>query len=219
MSSRTIEITDALQTYLRDVTLREDDILRDLRQETAKHPRAEMQISPEQGQFMTLLANLGNARTALEIGTFTGYSAICVARALPADGKLICCDVSPEYTDIARRYWQRAELASRIDLRIAPALETLGELRASGAEATFDFIFVDADKENSDAYYEHSLALLRPGGLFLNDNALCGGKVTAPETDSSAAEIDALNRKVIADTRVDASLIPIGDGLLLARKQ
>lgn len=221
MSTRTIQLTDALLDYLRDASLREPDVFRRLREETAGLELANMQIAPEQGQFMTLLCELVGARQALEIGTFTGYSALCIARGLPPDGRLICCDVSSEWTAVARRYWQEAGLAERINLRLAPALQTLDRLLADGAAATFDFAFIDADKPLYDAYYERCLALLRPGGLIALDNALNGGRVLDPDNPANpnTRTIDALNRKVQRDERVSASLVPIGDGLLLARKR
>lgn len=220
MSSRTLQLAGELHEYLVTATLREPELLRQLREETARLPNAEMQISPEQGQFMALLIETIGARRALEIGTFTGYSALCVARALPPDGRLLCCDVSEEWTAIARRYWAAAGVAERIELRLAPALETLDALLAGGATETFDFAFLDADKVGYDAYYERALRLLRPGGLVAIDNALSDGRVVAPETaGDNVRAIDALNRKIRADERVSCSLVPIGDGLMLARKR
>jgi predicted O-methyltransferase YrrM len=220
MSRRTIEITPALHDYLLDATLRESPRLQSLREATAAHPRANMQISPEQGQFMALLVELTEARHAIEIGTFTGYSAMVVAAALPHDGHLIACDVNEEFTAIARAHWEKAGLAEKITLRLGPALETLDDLKAAGYENHFDFAFIDADKENTDAYYERLLALVRPGGLILNDNALSNGKVVAPTPDDTGAQaLDAFNRKVQQDERVGCSLVPIGDGLLVIRKR
>jgi predicted O-methyltransferase YrrM len=218
LSRRTIGLTDELQRYLLEATLREPPLWQALRAETAMLPEADMQIAPEQGQFMALLVRLIGARRALEIGTFTGYSALWVAAALPERGRLLCCDVSAAYTAVARRYWEQAGLADKIELRLAPALETLGQLLASGRAGTFDFAFIDADKESYDAYYEHVLALLRAGGLMTMDNALSDGRVAGPGPDEDARAIDALNRKVQRDPRVDACLVPIADGLLLARK-
>jgi predicted O-methyltransferase YrrM len=190
-----------------------------LRAETRRMPNASMQISPEQAQFMGLLVRVIGARRALEIGTFTGYSALAVALALPADGSLICCDVSEEWTSVARRYWREAGVAGRIDLRLAPAADTLAALIASGASGSFDFAFIDADKENYDLYYEHCLRLVRPGGLIAIDNALWHGAVADPKCkDGDTAAIRALNRKIRDDRRVDMVLLPIGDGLLLARR-
>ncbi len=223
MSNRTIQVDDRLYTYLLENSLREDALLRRLREETARNPMSMMQISPEQGQFMALLAELIGARNAIEVGTFTGYSAISVARVLRPGGKLICCDISDEFTSVARRYWTEAGLADRIELRLAPAVETLDELLAGGRAGTVDFAFIDADKESYDAYYERILRLLRPGGLVTIDNVLWDGKVADPRVkdadDADTAAIRKLNRKLARDDRVTVSLVPIGDGLTLARKR
>jgi len=220
MSNRTIDLTDRLYDYLLKVSLRESPLLAELRAETAKLPMAGMQISPEQGQFMALLAELIGARRALEVGTFTGYSSLVVALAMPADGKLVACDVSEEFTAIARRYWARAGVAAKIDLRLAPALDTLGKLLADGGAGTFDLAFIDADKKEYDGYYEAVLKLLRPGGLLLIDNVLWDGAVADPKKrDSDTLAIRALNKKLHDDKRISLSLIPIGDGLTLARKR
>ena len=209
-----------LNAYLREVSVREPDVLRRLREETAELEGAGMQISPEQGQLMALLVELLGARKALEVGTFTGYSALRVALALPADGKLVACDVSEEWTAVGRRYWEEAGVDGKIDLRIAPALETLGSLIAGGEAGTFDIAFIDADKENYDAYYERALELLRPGGMVLIDNVLWHGKVIdAANQDADTKAIRALNAKLHGDARVTMSMIPIGDGLTLARKR
>jgi predicted O-methyltransferase YrrM len=169
---------------------------------------------------MALLVQLVGARRTLELGTFTGYSALCVANALPPDGRLLCCDVNAEWTAVARRYWAAAGVAHKIDLRLAPALETLDALLAAGEAGRYDFAFIDADKVHSDAYYERVLQLLRPGGLVAIDNALSDGRVVAPPPDDASAQaLDALNRKVAVDARVTSSLVPIADGLLLARKR
>lgn len=222
MSRKSIGLDDALHQYTTDVTVREPDIFRRLREETSKLESANMQIAPEQGQFMAFLCEALGARRALEVGTFTGYSALWIAQALPPEGQLICCDVSVEWTNIARRYWTEAGFADRIELRLAPALNTLGTLvSAADAPSTFDFIFLDAEKHEYDAYYEHSLILLRRGGIVAIDNAYAGGRVLDldnPEHET-AKPIDALNRKLHADERVSTSLVPIGDGLLLARKR
>jgi len=192
----------------------------ELREETAQLPGAGMQISPEQGQFMRLLVELLGARRTLEIGVYTGYSSLCVAQALPEDGQLIACDVNAEYTAIARRYWQRAGLEQRIRLELGPALATLERLIAAGESGSFDFAFIDADKENYQAYYERSLQLLRRGGLIAIDNVLWGGSVADPgDQKSSTVAIRALNAQLAEDSRVSVSLIPIGDGLFLARKR
>jgi caffeoyl-CoA O-methyltransferase len=220
VSTRTIALNDQLHGYLVQNTLREPPLFARLRAETAEMDNAELQISPEQGQFMRLLVELVGARHALEVGTFTGYSALCVATALPPDGKLICCDINPEWTSIARRYWAEAGMADKIDLQLGPALATLDELLARAGAESLDFAFIDADKTNSDNYYERVLRLLRPGGLVAFDNALSGGRVVRPAADDRDAQaIDALNRKIQRDQRVTASLVPIGDGLLLARKR
>jgi len=194
--------------------------LAELREETARLPGAGMQISPEQGQFMRLLVELLGAQRTLEVGVYTGYSSLCVAQALPEDGQLIACDINAEYTAIARRYWQRAGLEQRIRLELGPALGTLDGLIAAGESGRFDFAFIDADKENYQAYYERSLALLRRGGLIAVDNVLWGGSVADPaDQKSSTLAIRALNAQLAEDSRVSVSLVPIGDGLFLARKR
>ena len=219
MSNQSINLDDRLYSYLQAVSLREPEILTQLRQETAKHSMSQMQISPEQGQLMALLIQLMGAKKTLEVGVFTGYSSLIVALALPSDGKVIACDVSEEYTAIARRYWQQAGVADKIDLHIAPALETLDQLLANGQAGTFDFAFIDADKSNYDNYYERSLQLVRSGGLVAIDNVLWSGQVADPQVqDSRTTSIRALNQKVHEDSRVMVSLVPIGDGLTLARK-
>ena len=220
MSNRTISLTDELYDYLLSVSLREPDVLRRLREETAKHPMAMMQIAPEQGQFMAMLVRLTGAKKTLEVGAFTGYSALAVALALPSDGRVVACDISDEYTAIARRYWAEAGVAHKIDLYLAPAAETLGALRNDGHAGTFDFAFIDADKTGYDTYYEHALHLLRPGGLILFDNVLRDGRVLAPERDDAdTLAILALNQKLHRDQRIDLSLVPIGDGLTMARQR
>ena len=220
MSKQTIGLDDRLYNYLLSVSLREPEILRQLRQETNNHPQAIMQISPEQSQFMALLVQLVGAKKTLEVGVFTGYSSLSVALALPPDGKIIACDVSEEYTAIARRYWQKAGVADKIDLRLAPALETLDRLLADGQAETFDFAFIDADKVNYEGYYERSLQLVRPGGLIAIDNVLWGGKVADSQfQDSSTLAIRALNQKLHHDERVTLSLVPIADGVTLALKR
>ena len=220
MANRTIDLTDRLYDYLLKVSLREPPLLAELRAETAKLPDAVMQISPEQGQFMALLVQLIGARRAIEVGTFTGYSALCVASALPARGKLIACDISEEYTSVGRPYWERAGVASKIDLRLGPALDTLRSLLADGAAGSFDFAFIDADKKEYDGYYEAILELLRPGGLVAIDNVLWGGAVAdSRKRDADTVAIRALNKKLHDDERVSLSLLPIGDGVTLARKR
>ncbi len=220
MASRTLELDDRLYDYLLANSLREPPLLARLREETAAMPMANMQISPEQGQFMALLVELIGARRTLEVGTFTGYSALCVALALPAGGKLIACDISEEFTAVARRYWAEAGVADKIDLRLGPAAETLDGLLSDGLAGTLDFMFIDADKQGYDAYYERGLSLLRPGGLITVDNVLWGGSVADPgRQDADTRAIRALNLKALGDGRVSISLVPIGDGLLLARKR
>jgi caffeoyl-CoA O-methyltransferase len=219
MTGRRTEIDDRLHDYILANSLREPAVLRRLREETAGLAYAGMQIGPEQGQFMALLVELIGARRTLEIGTFTGYSALVVALALPPQGRVVACDVSEEYTAVARRYWAEAGVADKIELHLAPALETLERLAAEGQAGSFDFAFIDADKTNYDAYYEGALALLRPGGLVAIDNVLWDGKVveTAPD-DADTRAIQALNAKLKDDPRITMSLLPLGDGLTLARK-
>jgi caffeoyl-CoA O-methyltransferase len=221
MSNRSIGLNHELYQYLVDNSVREPEILMKLRQATAQHPLANMQISPEQGQFMGLLVQLIGAKKCLEIGVFTGYSALVVALNLPADGKIVACDVSEEFTAIGQPYWQQAGVRDKIDLRIAPALETLDKLLANGEAETFDFAFIDADKNNYTAYYEKCLELVRSGGVILVDNVLWDGRVADPsmQDDKRTQSIAALNRHIYEDERVDISLIPIGDGLTIARKR
>jgi predicted O-methyltransferase YrrM len=219
MSNKTLGLPDSIADYLRSTSLREPEILIKLRQETATHPMSQMQIAPEQGQFMALLVQLIGAKKTLEVGVFTGYSSLSVALALPTDGRIIACDVSEEYTSIARRYWQAAGVAEKIDLRIAPALETLDHLLETGHEGTFDFAFIDADKNNYDGYYERSLQLVRPAGLIAIDNVLWSGKVADDEIqDNQTRKIRQLNQKLHDDQRVQISMVPIADGLTLALK-
>ncbi|MBE9231371.1 class I SAM-dependent methyltransferase [Cuspidothrix issatschenkoi LEGE 03284] len=219
MSKQTIGLEQNLYDYLLSVSLREPIILTQLRQETSQLPMSRMQISPEQGQFMAFLVKLMRVKKTLELGVFTGYSSLAVALALPADGKIVACDVSEEYTSIARRYWQQAGVADKIDLHIAPALETLDNLLAAGEAGTFDFAFIDADKGNYKNYYERSLELIRPGGLIAIDNVLWSGKVADPEIqDNQTNKIRAFNRKLHQDSRITLSLVPIADGLTLAIK-
>ncbi len=220
MTNRSLNLDDALYQYLLDVSLRESPLLKRLREETAQLPIARWQIAPEQGQFMALLVQISGARKILEIGTFTGYSALCMAQALPADGRLICCDLPGEYNAIAERYWHEAGVAERIDLRLAPALETLSALERGGQSESFDLIFIDADKANYRVYLEHALVLVRQGGLILFDNVLWSGRVLeqSPESADTRA-IQALNRGLLRDSRIDLSLLPLGDGLTLCRKR
>lgn len=220
MSRSTINLTPELHEYLLSVTLREPEVFTELRDETAKMENANMQISPEQGQFMHLLVKLMGAKRTLEIGTFTGYSALWTAMALPEDGKVDACDVSEEWTDIAQRYWKKAGLAEKIDLHIGPAEKTLRKFIDSGEEGQYDFAFIDADKTGYDTYYELCLKLLRPGGLIAIDNVLRSGRVIDDEVnDDSTVATRALNKKLHQDDRIDLSMVPISDGLTLALKR
>lgn len=220
MANRTIGISDELAAYVQEVGTREPYVLRRLRAETAALPQHGMQIAPEEGAFLAMLVELTGARRCLEVGTFTGYSSLAVALALPDDGSLVCCDVSEEWTSMARRYWDDAGVASRIELRIAPASETLDRLLADGGESVYDFAFVDADKTGYDGYYERLLRLVRPGGLIVFDNMLWGGRVLDqdPDDDDTRA-IQALNAKLAADDRVTLCLLPLADGVTLARRR
>ena len=219
MSSRTLNLNDTIYQYLLNHSLREHPAQIALREATRTHPYATMQISPEQGQFMALLIRLIGARRTIEIGVFTGYSALSVALALPDDGSVLACDISDEYTRVGVPHWQAAGVAHKIDLQLAPALATLDARLAAGEEGRYDFAFIDADKSGYDAYYERCLKLLRVGGLIAIDNTLWSGKVAVPAEDADTAALQALNRKLYADTRVDISMLPIGDGLTLARKR
>ena len=221
MSSHTIELTDTVYDYLLKQGTHESAVARDLRAHTLAATRAHrMQVSPEQGAFMRWLVGLLGAWRTLEVGTFTGYSALVVAEALPDDGQLIACDVSEEWTAIGRPFWERAGVAHKIDLRLKPAVDTLDELIDAGEAGSFDFAFIDADKANYDAYYERCLTLLRHGGVIGIDNVLWGGRVADERVrDEDTRAIRALNLKVSADERVDATMLPIGDGLTLAVKR
>lgn len=229
MEKSDVLLPKPLYDYILSVSLREHDVLTALREETARQPHAIMQIPPEQGQFMALLAKILGARKTLEIGTYTGYSALSVALALPDDGTIVACDVSTEWTDIGRRFWRQAGVENKIELKIGPALATLDQLIDDGQAATFDFAFIDADKGNYDGYYEKSLILLRPGGVIALDNVFLFGTVVdayavdadiknriAPE---SVTAMQALNEKIKHDTRVDLSMLPLADGLTLVRKR
>lgn len=220
MSTKSFFLDDRLYEYLLSVSLRDDPVAARLREETSRLAQSNMQIAPEQAQFLALLVRLAGARRTLDIGVFTGYSALAVARALPGDGEVVALDVSREWTDIARRYWREAGVDDRIDLHIAPADQSLDALIADGASGTFDFAFIDADKENYAAYYERSLALLRPGGVIAVDNVLWSGSVADPsnrEPDTEA--IRDFNRKLHHDDRIELSMVPIADGLTLAVKR
>lgn len=220
MSNRTLPLDDRLYDYLLRHSLREPQSLAALRAETASHPKVNMQIAPEQGQFMQLLVRLIGARRAIEVGVFTGYSSLAVALALPADGRLLACDVSEEYTAIARRHWERAGVQRKIELVLAPAGETLAARLAAGEAGLYDFAFVDADKTGYLGYYEQLLRLIRPGGLIAVDNTLWGGAVADPaDRDADTEALRAFNDFLLADARIDLSLLPLADGLTLARRR
>jgi predicted O-methyltransferase YrrM len=220
MARQSLTITPELHDYLLKTTVRMTDAQARLREETGTMPRAGMQISPEQGQFMAFLVRALGVKKCLEVGVFTGYSSLAVALALPEGGRIVACDISEEFTSVARRYWAEAGVADRITLHIGPATETLERLLGEGHADSFDFSFIDADKENYDAYYEASLKLVRPGGVIAIDNTLWAGKVADPTvTDEETVRIRALNAKVADDPRVDACLLPVGDGITLARRK
>ena len=220
MSRTYTPITEDMADYIRQVTLREPPVLRKQREGSDNHPQAGMQTAPEQGQFLHLLARLVNAKKTLEIGVFLGYSAAWVAMALPEDGKIVACDVNEEFTARARSTWREAGVEGKIDLRIAPALQTLDALIADGQGGTFDFAFIDADKSNYSNYYERALALVRRGGLIAIDNVLWHGKVVDPQAnDADTLAIRAINRKLLGDSRINLSLLPISDGLTLCYKR
>jgi len=220
MSNRTISMTDKLYEYLLQVSLREPPILQRLRAETAKHPKHGMQISPEQGQFMRLLVRMLGASRCLEIGVFTGYSSLSVALALPDDGHITACDVSEEYTAVARRYWHEAGVDKRITLHLAPALETLDAMLKRGEQGRYDFAFIDADKGSYLDYYERIIRLLRPGGVVAVDNVLWDGAVIDKKDKSrDTVAIRKFNEALHGDNRIELSMVPIGDGLTLARKR
>ena len=220
MSNRTLNMNDSLYQYMLETSLREDPVQKSLRDMTARMEWSQMQIAPEQGQFMALLVKLMAATRILEIGVFTGYSSLTMAMAMPDDGRLMACDVNREWTDLARQFWQQAGVEDKIDLRLAPAVETLATLLDDGHEESYDMAFIDADKENYDRYYELCLQLLRPGGLVIIDNTLWGGDVANDDIqDADTRAIRALNLKLQSDLRVDMSLLPLADGLTLVRKK
>ena len=220
MSTRSIGLSETLHRYLLEVSVREPQLLARLREETAALPDGQMQVAPEQGQFLALLVGAIGARRLLEVGVFTGYSSLCMARALPEGGSLVACDVNREWTGIAHRYWREAGVESRIDLRIGPAIETLDGLLEAGEAGTYDLMFIDADKENYGGYYARGLKLVRTGGLILVDNVLWGGSV-ADDSDQSprTVSIRNFNDSLRDDSRIDLSMVPIGDGITLARKR
>lgn len=220
MSNRTLNLDERLYRYLLDHTVRENALLQELRETTAQLEMARMQISPEQGQFMALLVELTGAERIIEIGTFTGYSALCMAQAMPARGRMVCCDISEEWTRTARDFWHRAGIDNRIRLHLGPALDTLDELLERDGPGSYDMAFIDADKTGYAEYYERCLALLRAGGLLMFDNTLWDGTVANPDiNDEDTQAIRRLNDRLLADERVSISLVPIGDGLTLARKR
>jgi predicted O-methyltransferase YrrM len=219
MSKQTM-LTEQLYQYLWRSIDREPGLLRQLREETAVLPLARMQIAPDQGQFMALLVKLMGARRVLEVGTFTGYSSLAMALAMPADARIVCCDMSREWTDIARRYWQQAGVADKIELHLQPALQTLDALLGQADAQSFDLAFIDADKENYRVYYERCLQLLRPGGLILVDNVLWAGAVIDDDVqDVDTVAIRAFNAELKNDDRIDLAMVPVGDGLTLAVKR
>ena len=221
MPYRTLNLDDTLVRYILDHSLREHPAQVALRAATRAHPHAGMQISPEQGQFMALLVKLLGVRRAIEVGVFTGYSALTVALALPEDGRLLACDISDDYTRVGKPFWAQAGVAGKIDLQLAPALQTLDARLAAGEAGSYDFAFIDADKSSYDAYYERCLSLVRPGGLIAIDNTLWSGSVARPsrKDDADTRALQALNTKLHGDERIDLSLLPLGDGLTLARKR
>ena len=219
MTLRTIQIDDRLFQYVLDHSVREHPAQTALREATRAHPHAGMQISPDQGQFMALLIKLLGARRTIEVGTFTGYSALTVALALPEDGRVLACDISDEYTRIGRPFWKQAGVGHKIDLVIAPALQTLDDRLAAGEAESYDFAFIDADKSNYDPYYERCLKLVRAGGLIALDNMLWNGSVARPAKDADTAALQQLNLKLHRDARIDLTLLTVGDGLTLARKR
>ncbi len=220
MSVTSFGLPEDLHRYLVQVGAREPDILRRLREHTAALPEYDMQIAPEQGAFMGWLAELTGARRCLELGTFTGYSALAVALALPPDGRILCCDVSEEWTSVARRFWAEAGLADRIELRLGPALATLDALLADGQAGSIDYAFVDADKQEYPAYYDRLIQLVRPGGVMLWDNVLWGGEVIRPEIDDPDVRgIRELNQRLATDERVSIAMLPLADGVTLVRRR
>lgn len=219
MTRKTLTINDQIYDYLLSVSLKETDVQQELREETAKLKQAMMQISPDQGQFMALLVKLMNAKKIIEIGVYTGYSSLCMALAMPDDGRIVACDINKEYTDIAGRYWQKAGVAEKIELMLAPAIETLNMLLNNGEQDAYDFVFIDADKPEYPDYYERALQLIRPGGLIVIDNMLWYGKPADPsEKDKDTQAIREFNQQLFNDKRVQISMLTIADGVTLAMK-
>jgi predicted O-methyltransferase YrrM len=220
MTTRTLSVTDDIHRYLVEHSVREHPLLAKLRQVTASMPNAQMQIGPEQGQFMALLARLIGARRCIEVGVFTGYSSLAVALALPEDGRIVACDVSEEWTTIARNFWREAGVQHKVELKLQPAAKTLEELLAAGGANGYDFAFIDADKPAYGTYYELLLKLVRPGGLITVDNTLWSGDVANPaKNDANTVAMREFNDRLHRDERIDLSLLPVGDGLTLARKK
>lgn len=220
MSPKSIQMSEQLHRYLLEQGMREHPILAEVRERTLQHPHSQMLLAPEQGQLLAMILQLIGARKTLDVGTFTGYSALVAALNIPADGQVVACDVNVEDTDIARGYWDKAQVTDRVDLRIAPALETLDDLLESGAAESFDFAFIDADKGNYINYFQRCLQLVRRGGVLAVDNTLWSGRVADPENEqNSTKNIRAFNAYVHAETKVEMVLLPIGDGLTLARKK
>lgn len=220
MSNKSFVLSEPLYAYLCDISLREPAVLQALREETARREDANMQIAPEQGQFMALLLKLMQARRVIEVGVYTGYSSLVMAQALPHDGHLLACDINAATTEVASRYWARAGVAGKISLKLAPALETLDREVAAGYAGSYDFAFIDADKPAYADYYERCLTLLRPGGLVLVDNTLWSGRVADDHAqDEDTQAIQHFNARRLEDSRVDISLLPVADGLTLLRKR
>ena len=220
MGTDTLLLSESVHAYLQSNSLREPEVLRRCRKETSSLEEARMQLSPEQGQFLSFLVELTGVKRAIEVGTFTGYSALCVATSMPEDGILVACDISERWTSIAQRYWQDAKIDKKIDLRIGPAVETLDGLLSDGEAESYDFALIDADKGNYEVYYERVLRLVRSGGLIAVDNVLWSGKVAdLSNQDSATLSIRSLNEKVLRDERVSLTMLPIGDGMTLVRKR
>ncbi len=220
MGNETLLIESTIDSYIKNTSLRENEVLIRCREETSNLKQSRMQLSPEQGQLLSFLVELIKAKKSIEIGTFTGYSALCVALALPEDGCLVACDISERWTSIAQRYWIEAGVQKKIDLRIGSALETLDKLITIEGESTYDFALIDADKENYEQYYERLLILVRPGGLITIDNVLWSGKVADPQNqEGTTVAIRSLNEKILRDNRVTLTMLPVGDGMTVVMKK